>query len=259
MDIFRGRAAAAPLITLDHLDRAAGAANPPLARHLIHAFADVEAAGIGYLPDGRLKCLFEAHVFDRRTGGRFRAAHPTLSAPAWDRALYWGGAAEYVRLGRAMRLDRRAALEATSWGAGQQMGFNHALFGYADVEAMIRAFADDAGASVVAIVRFFQAQGALGRLRDHDFEACSRLYNGPGYATNRHHLKLSTAAAARGGRALAGLEMGEASDRVAALQRVLERDGFDPGAVDGAYGPRSAGSLLAWQRAHRAPHPDLEI
>lgn len=257
-DIFRGSAADAPLLTPAHLSRAANAVNPALPIHLVQAVADVEAAGVGYLPDGRLKCLFEARWFDRLTNGRFRAAHPTLSTPEWDSTLYWGGAAEYVRLGRAMALDRRAALEATSWGAGQQLGVNHALCGYPDVEAMIRAFADDPAASVVAIVRFLLNRGALDRLRAHDFEAVSRVYNGPGYARTRHHLKLATAAAARSGRALAGLGLGEASDRVAALQRALAADGHDPGAIDGAYGPRSAGALLAWQRAHRAPGPELE-
>lgn len=256
-DIFRGRAADAPILTLAHLAGASAAVNPAVPIHLIQAVADVEAAGVGYLPDGRLKCLFEARWFDRLTNGRFRASNPTLSTEDWDPTLYWGGAAEYVRLGRAMALDRRAALESASWGAGQQLGVNHALYGYADVEAMIRAFADDAGASVVAIVRHLQAKGALDRLRAHDFEAVARVYNGPGCARNRHHLKLATAAAARAGRSLAGLALGEAGERVAALQRALAADGHDPGAVDGAYGPRSAGALLAWQRAHRAPKPEI--
>ena len=48
------------------------------------------------------KILFEAHVFDKETGGRFRASHPILSSARWNKALYVGGQGEYGRLHRTM-------------------------------------------------------------------------------------------------------------------------------------------------------------
>lgn len=229
------------------------AAGAGLAPHLVWALADVEAAGSGYLPDGRLKMLFEAHWFDRLTGGRFRAAHPTLSSARWDRLLYWGGAAEYVRLARARALDDDAALKAASWGAGQIMGFSHARCGYADVRAMIDAFAAAPAAQAGAIVAYLKSARALKALREHRFAAVARAYNGPSYATHGWHLRLSAAAAARAG--LDWLRPGAAGPQVAELQAHLAGLGFDPGARDGAFGPRSAVALLVYQAASGSPHP----
>ena len=233
------------------VERAAAGAR--VAPHLVWAVADVEAPGGGYLPDGRLKILFEAHWFDRLTGGAHRAAHPALSAPRWDRRLYWGGAAEYVRLGRARALDDDAALKATSWGAGQTLGVNHARAGYADVRAMIEAFAADPAAQVAAILAFLRSARALKALREHRFAAVARAYNGPGFATHGYHLRLSAAAAARAG--LDWLAPGAAGAQVAELQEHLAAAGFSPGAADGAFGPKSATALLAYQAATGLPHP----
>ena len=62
----------------------------------IKAVAQVESRGAGFLPSGEPKILFEAHIFDRLTAGRFRRSHPRLSSPKWDKSLYAGsGAGEH--------------------------------------------------------------------------------------------------------------------------------------------------------------------
>src|SRR6185369_14627607 len=87
----------------------------------VRAVIDVESRG-GFLPDGRLKILFERHYFCRLTKGKFDQSNPDISATKWGG--YKGGAAEYDRLGRAIKLDRDAALRSASWGAFQIMGDN---------------------------------------------------------------------------------------------------------------------------------------
>ena len=57
----------------------------------IKAVAEVEARGSGFLPSGRAKILFEAHVFSARTGHRYDTSHPGISSPRWNRALYGAG------------------------------------------------------------------------------------------------------------------------------------------------------------------------
>lgn len=95
----------------------------------------LDGAG-GFLDGPHLpKILFEAHVFDRYTEGRYRDSHPNLSSRAWNRKLYVGGQGEYVRLWKAMQLDRHAALLSASVGGAQIMGFNHKLAGFDTVEA----------------------------------------------------------------------------------------------------------------------------
>ncbi|HEX9955516.1 MAG TPA: N-acetylmuramidase domain-containing protein [Allosphingosinicella sp.] len=86
-------------------------------RAALWALLAVETKGFGFLPDRRPKILFERHIFHRRTGGRFSEAHPDISNSR--SGGYLGGADEYRRLERAMRLDRDAALESASWGLGQ--------------------------------------------------------------------------------------------------------------------------------------------
>ena len=93
----------------------------------------------GFLDGPHLpKILFEAHIFDRYTEGRFRASHPNLSSARWDRKLYVGGQGEYIRLWKAMALDRRAALLSASVGGAQIRGFNHKAAGFETTTSRLR-------------------------------------------------------------------------------------------------------------------------
>src|SRR5579884_1549312 len=88
----------------------------------------VETSGFGYLPDRRPLILFERHIFSKQTGGAFDAGHPAISSA--KPGGYAGGAKEYDRLGPAIVLNRHAALNSTSWGIGQVMGFNSKAAAY---------------------------------------------------------------------------------------------------------------------------------
>lgn len=106
------------------------------------AVLTVETRGFGFLPDRRPVILFERHIFHSRTAGRFDATAPDISSK--NSGGYIGGAGEYKRLEAAITLNltrsgRRAALESTSWGLGQIMGFNHASAGFQTVEEMVAA------------------------------------------------------------------------------------------------------------------------
>lgn len=160
---------------------------------------DLDGPG-GFLDGKNLpKILFEAHIFDRETGGRFRASHPNLSSARWNKALYVGGQAEYVRLDAAMGLDRRAALMSASAGLFQIMGFNFAAAGFADVEAFWAAMKTGERAHLMAFIAFVKnTRGLLAAARkvDGNAENCrdfARLYNGAGYAANDYHTKIATA------------------------------------------------------------------
>ena len=144
------------------------------------------------------KILFEAHVFDRETGGRFRKSHPNLSSARWNRALYVGGQAEWSRLWNAMLLDRTAALRSASVGRYQIMGFNHALAGFKTVEAMWDAMKESERRHLDAFVAFIQAsklQTALRKISNVHAECIPFAlgYNGSGYAVNEYHIKIARA------------------------------------------------------------------
>lgn len=144
------------------------------------------------------KILFEAHVFDRETDGRFRASHPNLSSARWNRALYVGGQAEWLRLHRAMQLDRRAALRSASVGGAQIMGFNHKAAGFETVEAFWDAMKTSERAHLDAFASFIQASSLTVALRQisnrsADCVPFARGYNGKGFAANNYHVKIAAA------------------------------------------------------------------
>jgi hypothetical protein len=160
----------------------------------IGAVCDVESAGGGFLPDKRPKILFEAHVFGRLTEHRWDAAHPSVSAPSWNRALYGAaGAHQYDRLAEAIGLDRGAALQSASWGMFQILGMNYAACGFAGVEDYVAAMRDSEGAQLAAFAAFCR-HGELDRfLRDQDWTQFALGYNGPGEADNDYDDKLAEA------------------------------------------------------------------
>lgn len=182
----------------------------------IRAVFEVEASGAGWFTDVRgdilardgpggfldgpdlPKILFEAHIFDRETKGRFRASHPNLSSRSWNQALYVGGQAEYIRLDQAMALDRTAALRSASWGAAQIMGFNHKLAGFSTVEAFVDAMKSGARAHLMAFVAFVENSDLAPALRrisgvHTSARAFAAGYNGTAYEANEYHIKIARA------------------------------------------------------------------
>ncbi|MFZ5702465.1 MULTISPECIES: N-acetylmuramidase family protein [Pseudomonadota] len=153
----------------------------------------------GFLDGPHLpKILFEAHVFDRQTAGRYRHSHPNLSSRVWNRKLYIGGQGEYVRLWKAMQLDRHAALMSASVGGAQIMGFNHRLAGFDTVEAYWEAMKVSEAAHLRAFATFIENRGLVKALKavsnnPEDCIAFARGYNGPGYARNNYHVKIAQA------------------------------------------------------------------
>ncbi len=144
------------------------------------------------------KILFEAHIFDRETQGRFRAQVPNLSSPRWNRSLYIGGQAEWGRLHRAMLFDREAALRSASVGRYQIMGFNHKLAGFETVEAFWEAMKESERCHLDAFVAFIGNAGLTEELRQvsNVHAACipfAKGYNGKGYAANSYHVKIARA------------------------------------------------------------------
>lgn len=153
----------------------------------------------GFLDGPHLpKLLFEAHIFDRLTKGKYRASHPNLSSAKWNRALYVGGPAEWVRLHEAMKLDRIAALKSASYGGPQIMGFNHKLAGFATVDAFVDAMKTTERAHLEAFVNFIINSGLGDELRAVGDTGAScapfaRAYNGPAFAKNAYHTKIAAA------------------------------------------------------------------
>lgn len=163
----------------------------------VKAVCAVEAPRGGFLPSGQPTILFERHQFSKRTGRKFDASHPDISNR--DAGGYVGGEAEHGRLLAATELDRTAALESTSWGKFQIMGFNHEAAGFASLQDFINAMYTSEGVQLDAFISFILHEGLADELRELRWADFARRYNGSAYAINRYDTKLAAAYRKAGG------------------------------------------------------------
>lgn len=160
----------------------------------VKAVAEVESSGNGFLPSGEPKILFEAHIFDRLTNGRFRKAYPNISSASWNRALYGpAGLHQHRRLQTAVALDRDAALQAASWGRFQIMGFNWRACGYLSLQEFVNDMHASEAGHLRAFVGYVRSRGLADELQRLDWAGFAYGYNGSGYAENRYDTKLAAA------------------------------------------------------------------
>jgi hypothetical protein len=159
----------------------------------LHAIMEVEAAGSGFDRQGRVKMLFEPHVFYRNLSGekRHRAVLEGLAYAGWKQGAYPPDS--YPKFLRACAIDETAAVKACSWGLGQILGENHKAAGYATPQAMVEAFADDEDKHLEAMVQFIKANKLDDDLRRHDWNGFAKGYNGAQYAKHGYHTRLAAA------------------------------------------------------------------
>ena len=164
----------------------------------IKAINQVESAGAGFIADGRPKILFERHVFYRRLAEydidaqKMAEKFPAICNPA--RGGYIGGDGEYSRLAIASQIERRAALEACSWGQFQIMGYHWEALSYPGIDTFAAAMQASEAAQLDAFCRFIEIDAALLKaLKARKWADFARIYNGPAYKDNFYDIKLARA------------------------------------------------------------------
>lgn len=150
----------------------------------VQAVAKVESSGEAlWLIAGEWKppIRLEAHWFGKLTGYRFNDTHPGISCRKWTPALAARtreGA--WAQFEEAAALDRDAAIQASSWGAFQIMGFHFSGLGFPDPEAFADTMRTPEG-QIDVFARFIEVNPPiLDALRRHDWTAFALHYNGPG-------------------------------------------------------------------------------
>ncbi len=166
---------------------------------LLQAVADVESAGRGFLGSGRLKVLFEGHVFYQELlhvgidPVPLTVKYPMLVYKNWTNLYYMGGEREWLRVNQAKTIHAEAAYRSTSWGMFQLMGFNSLKAGYDTVFSMVVSFEMGEFFQLQSIVRWLDATSLLAILKAKDWPRFAHGYNGPGYKTNRYDERLNNA------------------------------------------------------------------
>ena len=192
MFTYKGRAK-----RLDDIDLPRIGARIGVGEDEIHAVLDVEAAGSGFDSQGRVKALYEPHIAYREANKLKdktiinRLVKAGLAYPRWGQKPYPKDS--YPRILEAYSIAGDLALEATSFGLGQVMGFNHKAAGYPSALAMVEAFADDEETHLDAMVNFIITNGLDDEIRRHDWAGFARGYNGSGYRANKYDEKLAAA------------------------------------------------------------------
>lgn len=162
----------------------------------IRAVTTVESRDSGFLPSGLPVVLYERHIMYRLMDSYSRGAamvmHPNLvnESPGG----YKGGEAEWRRLKRAMTIDRQAAIESTSWGLFQIMGFHWRGLGYQSADQFCKKMHISEGQQLEAFVRFIKSDRALQKaLKARNWAQFARRYNGPDYQRNQYDARLAAA------------------------------------------------------------------
>jgi hypothetical protein len=100
---------------------------------------------------------------------------------------------EWKAFNDAFGKDKDAAMQATSWGMMQVMGFHYKDLGFDSVGAMVD-FAKVSEANQVELgVRFIKKSVRLtDALRTHDWKTFAYYYNGKNYQQNNYDVRLAT-------------------------------------------------------------------
>lgn len=169
----------------------------------VRAVAEVESRGAGFDTERRPTLLYERHVFSRNTvpRGKHDAAHPDLSSrQPYAPGTFGNTERQWVKLGQAYGLDPVAALKAPSWGLFQILGENHRACGYASVADYARAMTTSPVAHLRAFVAFVRSNPTLLKaIRERNWAAFARAYNGPNYTQYRYDQKMAAAYARHSG------------------------------------------------------------
>ena len=224
----------------------------------LKAVVEVESNGVVFADiDGKEMPVirFEGHYFDRlvTASRRDEARHLGLASPTVGGVKNPASQkARWQLLGRAMTIDKQAALESTSFGVGQVMGSHWKALGYPSVIDLFEAERSGVDGQVDLMVRFIKVNNVLGALNRKDWAGFARGYNGPAYKKNAYDTKMAAAyeryskKVAPVSGATGMLRLGSSGAGVREIQVLLTRAGY-PVTADGDFGPATDRTLRRFQ------------
>lgn len=169
----------------------------------IRAVIDVESSGSGFWQvDGYADLVpvinFEQQWFSRLTKSKYDKSNPDISSRKLDRQF---GKSEWPRFSSAAALDREAAIQATSWGLFQIMGFNYKKCGYSSVEDFLTDMKKSEGGQLDAFIGFIKSNKTLHEaMQKAEWAVFAYNYNGPQYKMNNYDARLEKAYEGHGGK-----------------------------------------------------------
>ena len=167
----------------------------------IKAVVEIEAGRShqGFWTDGKPIINFDLTVFRqaaRRHGvklGKYSRSHSIVfSRP--NSARYGGQqAAVQARLDAARSIHDAAGIEGTFWGMFQIGGFNWKKCGAASPAEFVKLMSRSERDQLELFAKFITSTGLLGHLRNKNWAAFARGYNGNSYAARGYHTRMAAA------------------------------------------------------------------
>lgn len=165
----------------------------------LQAVIDVECRGSGFNSDDTPVILFERHVMRQRLiANKKRSIADEMMRKRPDLCNTVSGgyglySQQHKKLEDATKFDRVSALESCSWGIGQVMGYHWYSLGYDTLQQFINAMYKDEVSQLEAMCRYIKINSLVNALKNKDWKAFARGYNGPAYAKNSYDIKLANA------------------------------------------------------------------
>lgn len=140
----------------------------------IAAFISVESGGKGFNSDGKLIIQFEPSWFKRK--------QPYAPTGLWSVNKVERQSAEWLAFNSAFKISPDSAMQSTSIGLGQIMGFHYSRLGYHSVGEMWDDAKKGLDRQVWQICKFIATDIKLQScIKAHDWDGIATLYNGSGY------------------------------------------------------------------------------
>lgn len=164
----------------------------------VKAVIMVESGGSGFDSHNLPKILFEGHIFWNQL--IHVGINPKSISKGNEDILYFKWTKDYykldqwIRLNRARKIHEDSALNSTSWGLFQIMGFNHKMCGYDTVKQYTDDMYKSEDLQLQAFINFIKNDckgNKYKALQNKDWKLFAQLYNGPEYAKNHYDTKLA--------------------------------------------------------------------
>jgi len=174
----------------------------------------------------------------REKAVRAGLAHPQMNGVSIPNS--WAGRYDFFQ--RRYELDANAAIEATSWGIGQVMGFHWKDLGFKSAHDLMQFARSGIEGQMELMCRFIDKNPELrAALKQKNWAAFAAGYNGPAYKVNRYDVKLREAY----NTFLKDPVRGD----VYLIQVKLKELGLYEGDLDGLKGPKTTAAIKAFQEA----------
>ena len=164
----------------------------------IKAISEVESSGGGFDKQGRLKLLFEGHIFYKymkkagKNVEKLEKEFPTICYSSWNKRGSSYKLDQNERLKTAISLNEEIAYMSASYGRFQIMGFNFKECGHISAKAMYDILSISEGKQLISFCYFIKSNEKLHEaLKKLDWATFAKIYNGPQYKQNNYDAKLA--------------------------------------------------------------------